>query len=198
MRTFSRLLVILALVAPTAAAAQSKPLQGLDDYVTKSMADWKIPGLALAIVRNDSVILAKGYGVRTLGKPRPGGRAHAVRHRVFLQGLHRRWRWRCWWTRARSSGTIRPRKYLPGFQLYDPYVTREITVRDLLSHRSGLARGDMLWYAAQDLPRDSILHHVRYLKPTLEPALPLRLPEHHVPRRRPAGRPGQRQDPGTR
>ena len=57
-------------------------------------------------------------------------------------------------------------KYLPGFQIYDPYVTREITVRDLLSHRSGLARGDMLWYAAQDLPRDSILYHVRYLKPS--------------------------------
>src|SRR4029079_6930910 len=69
MRTLSRLLVTLALVAPGAAVAQSKPLQGLDDYVTKSMADWKIPGLALAIVRNDSVILAKGYGVRTLGKP---------------------------------------------------------------------------------------------------------------------------------
>lgn len=56
-------------------------------------------------------------------------------------------------------------KYLPGFQLFDPYVTRELTVRDLLCHRSGLERGDFLWYGTS-YSRDEIVQRVRYLKPT--------------------------------
>jgi CubicO group peptidase (beta-lactamase class C family) len=56
-------------------------------------------------------------------------------------------------------------KYLPGFQLFDPYSTRELTVADLLSHRSGLARGDLLWYASE-YDRNEILRRVRYLKPS--------------------------------
>ena len=55
--------------------------------------------------------------------------------------------------------------YLPSFQLYDPWVTREITLRDLLSHRSGLGRrGDMLWYGSP-FDRAEILRRIRYLKP---------------------------------
>jgi CubicO group peptidase (beta-lactamase class C family) len=56
-------------------------------------------------------------------------------------------------------------KYLPAFQLYDPYATRELTVRDLLCHRAGLERGDLLWYAG-DIGRDDILRRVRHLKPS--------------------------------
>ena len=159
------LLLVVSTLSHSAADAQSKPLQGLDDYVTKSMADWKIPGLALAIVRNDSVILAKGYGVRTLGKP------DRVNERtIFAIGSSSKAFTSMAVAMLVDQGKVKwddpATKYLPGFQLFDPYVTREITVRDLLSHRSGLARGDMLWYAAQDLPRDSILYHVRYLKPS--------------------------------
>jgi len=123
--------------------------------ITKSMADWKIPGLALAIVRNDSVILAKGYGVRTLGKP-----DRVDERTLFAIGSSSKAFTSLAVAMLVDQGKVKwddpATKYLPGFQLYDPYVTREITVRDLLSHRSGLARGDMLWYA-QDLPRDSIL-----------------------------------------
>ncbi|HWZ61306.1 MAG TPA: serine hydrolase, partial [Gemmatimonadaceae bacterium] len=53
--------------------------------------------------------------------------------------------------------------YLPGFQLADPYVTREITVRDLLTHRSGLDRGELVWYQS-DFSCDTIIRHLRYLK----------------------------------
>lgn len=56
-------------------------------------------------------------------------------------------------------------KYLKGFQLYDPYVTRELTVRDLLSHRSGLTRGDGLWWATP-YSRDEVLRRIRYLEPS--------------------------------
>jgi CubicO group peptidase (beta-lactamase class C family) len=56
-------------------------------------------------------------------------------------------------------------KYLPGFQLFDPYSTRELTVSDLLTHRSGLTRGDLLWYASA-YDRNEVLRRVRYLKPS--------------------------------
>jgi CubicO group peptidase (beta-lactamase class C family) len=164
MRPVVWLLLVVSTLSHSAAQAQSKPLQGLDDYITKSMADWKIPGLALAIVRNDSVILVKGYGVRTLGKP------DRVNERtIFAIGSSSKAFTALGVAMLVDQGKVKwddpATKYLPGFQLFDPYVTREITVRDLLSHRSGLARGDLLWYA-QDLPRDSILYHVRYLKPS--------------------------------
>ena len=62
---------VLAALAgsPARLAGQTGALAGLDDYVTAAMEAWGIPGLALAVVRNDSVIYAKGYGVREVGKP---------------------------------------------------------------------------------------------------------------------------------
>ena len=60
----------LAASSPLVARAQSSnPLAGFDEYVIKGMQDWKIPGVAIGIVKNDSVIYAKGFGVRTFGKP---------------------------------------------------------------------------------------------------------------------------------
>jgi CubicO group peptidase (beta-lactamase class C family) len=163
MRTIAGLLVTF-LFSTGAAAAQAKPLKGLDDYIGKAMAQWRMPGLALAVVHNDSVVLAKGYGVRTLGS------ADRVDERtIFAIGSSTKAFTALAVAMLVDEGKVRwddpATSYLPGFQLYDPYVTREITVRDLLTHRSGLARGDMVWYAG-DLPRDSILQRVRYLKPS--------------------------------
>jgi CubicO group peptidase (beta-lactamase class C family) len=56
-------------------------------------------------------------------------------------------------------------RHLPGFQLYDPHVTRELIVRDLLTHRSGLRRADLLWYGSL-YDRDDVLRRVRHIKPT--------------------------------
>ena len=57
-------------------------------------------------------------------------------------------------------------KHLPELQLFDPYASRELTVRDLLCHRAGLDRGDLLWYAGGELSRDEILRRLRFLKPS--------------------------------
>lgn len=157
------LLVLAALRPWDAAAAQAKPLQGLDAYITRSMADWKVPGLAIAVVRNDSVVLAKGYGVRTLGRPErvDAGTLFAIGSttKAFTATLV---------AMLVDEGKVKwddpVTNYLADFRMYDPYVTRELTVRDLLTHRSGLARGDPLWYLG-DLPRDSVLHRLRYFKP---------------------------------
>jgi CubicO group peptidase (beta-lactamase class C family) len=158
-------LVLLVLLGRAGiAAAQARPLQGFDGYVTRSMAAWKIPGLAIAIVRNDSVVLAKGYGVKTLGRPDPvkpstlfaiGSSSKAFTGVAVAMLVDQ----------GKLEWDDRATQHLPGFQMYDPYVTRELTVRDLLTHRSGLAASDLMVFQPH-MTRDSILHQVRYVKPT--------------------------------
>ncbi|MBA2459369.1 MAG: serine hydrolase [Gemmatimonadales bacterium] len=145
-------------------AAQAKPLQDLEAYITRGMAQWQIPGLAIGVVRNDSVVMLKGYGVKRLGSREP-----VDERTLFAIGSSSKAFTALGVAMLVDEGKVRwddpATKYLPGFQLYDPYVTRELTVRDLLSHRSGLARGDLVWYA-QNISRDSVLHQVRYLEPS--------------------------------
>ncbi len=161
-----RLITLLFLVAVAIhpVYGQEAPLNGFDDYVNKSLRDWEVPGLAVAIVKDDRIVLAKGYGVRKHGDAAP------VNERtLFAIGSS---------SKAFTAATVAMlvdegklkwddpvTKYLPGFELYDPYVTRELKVRDLLSHRSGLERGDFLWYGSE-YDRDEILRRTRYLKPT--------------------------------
>jgi CubicO group peptidase (beta-lactamase class C family) len=156
------LLVWLSPIGPL--EAQANPLQGLDAYVSRSMADWKVPGLALAIVRNDSVVLAKGYGIRTLGKPGPvdartlfaiGSSSKAFTAMAVAMLVDQN---RVKWDDQATT-------YLPELQLYDAYATRELTVRDLLTHRSGLTAADLMLFA-EHMTRDSVLHQIRYVKPT--------------------------------
>ena len=164
-----RLLQILSLIsflllAGPRAHAQQAPLAGLDEYVTKALKDWGVPGVAVAVIKDDRVVLAKGYGVRELGKPEP-----VDERTLFAIGSSSKA-----FTAASIAMLVDDKKikwddaatqYLPGFQLYDPYVTRELTVRDLLTHRVGLERGDQLWYATS-FDRDEVLRRIRYLKPS--------------------------------
>ena len=159
------LTVLIAGSAPSRAAAQARePWAGLDAYVEAAMRTWQVPGLSLAVVRNDSVIYAKGYGVREFGRP-----DRVDERTIFAIGSA---------SKAFTSAAIamlvdekkvsldaNPSLYLPGFQLYDPYATRELTVRDLLSHRSGLARGELAWYGS-GFDRDEIVRRVRFLTPS--------------------------------
>lgn len=156
-------LLLVSLSAPVA-RAQEAPLAGFDDYINKAIKDWGVPGLAIAIVKNDKVILAKGYGVRKLGDPTPVNEKS-----LFAIGSCSKA-----FTAAAlgilvDEGKLKwddpATKHLKGFQLYDPYVTREITVRDLLSHRSGLGRrGDLLWYGS-GYDRNEVIRRIRYLEP---------------------------------
>ena len=161
------LLLLLSLVlAPAASFAQRQtdPLAGLDGYITLAMKDWNVPGLGVAIVKGDSVVYLKGFGVRELGKPDP-----VTPNTLFAIGSNTKS-----FTSAATGMLVddgkmkwddKVTKHLPSFQLFDPYVTREITIRDVLSHRSGLGRrGDMLWIAAR-YPRAEIIRRVRFLEP---------------------------------
>lgn len=138
----------------------------VDAYVTRVMRDFEVPGVALTLVKDGRVLLAKGYGVRTLGRPDPvdartlfGIASNTKAFTATALGL------------LVESGQIEwdapVVRYLPGFQMYDPFVTRELTVRDLLVHRSGLGlgAGDLLWWPPSTYDRKEIARRLRYIKP---------------------------------
>ena len=143
--------------------AQTLPA-GLEDYIERARREWNVAGLAVAIVKNDSVVLAKGFGARHVAKPEL-----VDAHTLFAIGSN---------TKAFTAAAVGlmvdagkmswddpVAKHLPAFQLFDPYATRELRIRDLLSHRSGLSRGDQIWYATP-FSRQEILQRVRYLEPS--------------------------------
>jgi CubicO group peptidase (beta-lactamase class C family) len=161
-------LILFLLFFPVFLYAQdySAKLSEIDAYAQKVQTDWKIPGLAIAIVKDDKVIFAKGYGVRDINKPEKVDEntlfAIASNSKAFTTASL---------AILIDEGKIggwddKVSKYLPEFQMYDPYVTEELTIRDLCSHRSGLDTfsGDLLWYDTT-YSTDEILRRVRFLKP---------------------------------
>lgn len=155
------MVLVLAVDAPL--AAQPAELEGLDDYVRGAMESWEVPGLGLAVVKDDSVVYARGYGVRELGTDEP-----VDENTLFAVGST---------SKAFTSALVGllvdagevawgdpVSEYLPRLELHDPWVTRELTVRDLLTHRSGLPRCDQLWYA-MEYSREEVLRRVRHCEP---------------------------------
>ena len=157
---------LLVLLIGLPAHAQEPPLEGLDAYIEEAMRQWEVPGLAIAVVKDDEIVLAKGYGLRDIGAEAP-----VDEHTVFaIASVTKSF------TAAALAMLVDEGKlgwddpvtdYLPDFQLYDPWVTREVTVRDLLSHRTGLPgvpEGEAMWYVF-GYDSDETLHRLRYLKP---------------------------------
>lgn len=143
--------------------SSADPLDGFDAYVRKAIADWEVPAFAIAVVKDGKVVFQRGYGVLELGKPAP-----ADENTLFAIGST---------TKAMTAAAIGMlvdegklswddpvTQHLPWFQLRDPFVTREITVRDLLTHRAGLPNTDFLWYEQENGAHD-ILSRMRYAPP---------------------------------
>ncbi|GJQ21399.1 MAG: serine hydrolase [Bacteroidia bacterium] len=136
----------------------------LDDYVRAVMEKFDVPGVSLAVVKNGRVVVAKGYGVKELGKSEPvdartlfGIASNTKAFTATALGLlveEEKLKW---------DGRVID--YLPWFQLSDPYVTRELTIRDLLVHRSGLGlgAGDLLWWPPSKYSRKEIARRLRYI-----------------------------------
>jgi CubicO group peptidase (beta-lactamase class C family) len=152
----------LVALAPLAVDAQ-EPFPGLDAYVNQTLATWHVPGVSIGIVRNDTVLYTKGYGVRAFGAAAP-----VDDHTLFEIGSSSKAFTATLVAMLVGDGKMRwdahVTDYLPGFRLYDPYASAELTLRDALTHRSGLARGELVWLGA-GISRDEVLHRVRYLKP---------------------------------
>jgi len=158
-------IVLVALTLVTVARAQSPP-PDLDAYVAASMKTFNVPGMAVAIVKDGKIIVAKGYGVRKLGDPTP-----VDEFTLFGIGSNTKA-----FTAAALATLIDEGKLswddpvyqrLPGFVMYDPYVAHEMTIRDLLTHRSGmgLGEGDLLFWPHTTYTRDEIIYKLRFMKP---------------------------------
>ncbi len=160
-----RPLVLLSALSLAGTSLAAQLPRDLDTYVTRVMHDFEVPGLALAIVQDGRVLLAKGYGIRKLGEPTPvdertlfGIASNTKAFTATALGIlveEGKLRW--------DAPVI---DYLPGFAMYDPFVTRELTIRDLLVHRSGLGlgAGDLLWWPTSTYDRKEIARRLRYIK----------------------------------
>jgi len=156
--------LFFGLILTSSAFAQPAPLAGFNEYAEKARIDWEVPGMAIAIVKDDKIVFAKGFGVRKLGETAP-----IDEKTIFAIGSSSKAFTTASLAMLVDEGKIkwddRVSKYLPEFEVYDPYVTRELTIRDLITHRSGLERGDFLWYGTEN-SRAEILRRTRFIKPT--------------------------------
>ena len=156
-----------AFLSAASAAAQTPPQDSkaaeLDSYVAQAVKDWHATGLAIAVVKDGRIVFEKGYGVREVNKPAPFDTTTLSAIASTTKAIT-----------AAAMGMLVDEgkvkwddpvtKHLPSFQLYDPYVTREITIRDLLTHRAGLGNADYLW-ALSDLPANEMINKLRLIKP---------------------------------
>lgn len=157
-------IILATLPFTTPNALAQDPLGELDTYVMRVMQDWEAPGIAVAVVKDDSVVFAKGFGVREVGGGDP-----VDEHTVFAIASTSKAFTAAALGMLVDEGRLRfsdrVTDHLLGFELFDPWVTRELMVRDLLCHRSGLPRGDRLWYGSP-FDREEVLERVRLLEPT--------------------------------
>lgn len=166
---WTALLIALILNLFNAGYAQTPtPLNGIDTYIEKALADWNIPGLAIVVVKDDQVVLAKGYGIREMNTKKS-----VDANTIFVIASN---------TKAFTATALgllvqegkiswdNPvLKYLPDFQLYDPVATRKITIRDLLCHRAGLSTwgGDLTWDESI-YDRAEVIRRIRFQKPVFD------------------------------
>ena len=168
--SFLAVLATLSATTPTTTLAQRRPAAppGLDarfdaqiDSVLKA---WKVPGVGIAVVHKGKVILAKGYGYKDAAARAPVTAQTkfaigSVTKSFVVTGLA---------TQVKQGALEwdKPvREYLTDFRLYDPVATESMTTRDLVSHRSGLPRHDLLWGRGV-FTREELYQRLRYLEPT--------------------------------
>lgn len=152
--------------APAIAAIAPASAYDLEQDVTRTMKAFDVPGIAIAVVKDGQVIAARGFGVRKLGEPaKVDGKTLfeiASNSKAFTAAAL---------AMLVDEGKLKwddpVVKHLPDFQMYDAYVTREMTVRDLLTHRSGLGlgAGDLLWWPTTNFSTDEIIEKLRYIRP---------------------------------
>ena len=160
------LVCVVTLTSTAYSQSRSNPPAGLEDYVARVLKAFDVPGVSVSIVKDGRVALAKGYGVRKLGESTPVDAqtlfSIASNSKLFTAtalGLLVEEGKLAW-----DAPVI---TYLPWFQMWDPYVTRELTIRDLLVHHSGLGlgAGDLLWWPTSNLDRKEVTRRLRFIRP---------------------------------
>jgi CubicO group peptidase (beta-lactamase class C family) len=152
--------VLTGLLAPDICySASADPLAGLSQTAESARAQWNAPGLAAAVVKDDRVVFMQGFGVRNLGQDSP-----VDVHTAFTIAST---------TKAFVAVALGMLvddgkldwddpivKHLPEFRVADPRVTLQATIRDALTHRTGIAAENSLWFRGFD--RATLIHHMRY------------------------------------
>jgi CubicO group peptidase (beta-lactamase class C family) len=159
--------LLAALVVVLGASAQdadvSKRLEGFDDYMAKVLKDWNGPGIGVGIVVGDKLVFAKGYGYRDYGSKLPFTPATvcpiASNTKLFT---------------AVAAGMLvddgkltwdKPvRESVPSVRFYNDELNSNVTLRDMLSHRTGITRHDTIWYKS-DFSRKELFERLKYLEP---------------------------------
>ena len=144
------------------AQAQEDPLAGLDDYIEKKIQKWQIPGIAVAVVKDGKVVLAKGYGTRTVGKKEP-----VDENTLFAIGSNTKYFTATALAMLVDEGKIQwddlMLERLPGFQVGDSLVTSQTTIRDALSNRTGVHGGFFEFRSRPSLSRKEVLGLMKHL-----------------------------------
>ncbi len=148
-------------------AKTKKALEGFDDVITKGLAAIKVPGMAIAVVKDNEIVYAKGFGMRDVEKNLPmtpdtllaiGSSSKAFT--TFALGT------------LVDAGKVewdKPvRNYIPWFKLYDAQAGDRLTPRDLVTHRSGLPRHDLVWYNNTTATREQLVRSLAYLPPSAD------------------------------
>jgi CubicO group peptidase (beta-lactamase class C family) len=136
----------------------------LEGIIEAERQRFGLPGCAVAVVRGDEVLVARGFGTRDLAGERP-----VSKHTLFAIGSSTKAFTASLCGALVDDGLLewdRPvRHYLPRLRMHDPVATELLTVRDMLSHRSGLPRHDLLWYGNEKLRRDDLVERLQHLQP---------------------------------
>jgi CubicO group peptidase (beta-lactamase class C family) len=162
------LVALLAFAAARPAQAQEPSvdakLTGFDETMAQIVKDWNVPGIGVGIVVKDRLVFAKGYGYRDYGKKLPFTSKTTIpiasNTKLFTAvacGL------------LIEDGKLAwdepVRKFVPGIQFYDDDLNRQVSIRDMLSHRTGITRHDTIWYKS-DFTRRELFERLKYLEPT--------------------------------
>jgi CubicO group peptidase (beta-lactamase class C family) len=169
--TVTTLLLLLLIISQNSSAQTndfSKKLKGFDQTIEKILKDWNVPGCGIGIVVKDTLVFAKGYGYRDLENKLP-----VTPNTLFQIASNTKL------FTATAVGFLveegkldwdKPIKnYVPQIQFYNDELNANVTIRDMLSHRTGISRHDAIWYKS-DFTRQELFDRIKYL----EPSIPLR------------------------
>jgi len=161
--------MLAVLAAPLRAAEVKAPdparrLDGFDAYMQKVLKDWNVPGIGVAVIAKDKVIFAKGFGYRDYGQKLP----FTTRTVVPIASNTKLFT-------ATAAGLLvedgklewdKPvRQFVPSIQFYNDELNSTVTIRDMLSHRTGITRHDTIWYKS-DFTRKELFERLKYLEPS--------------------------------
>ncbi|MGH7521110.1 MAG: serine hydrolase [Gemmatimonadales bacterium] len=163
---FAVLVLVVVLCSRAHAQATSTParLAGFDAYMNQVMRDWNVPGIGVGVVVKDKLVFARGYGYRDYGKKLPFTPTTVVpiasNTKLFTAigvGL------------LVDEGKLdwdKPvRQFVPRVRFYDDALNASVNIRDMLAHRTGVTRHDMIWYKSP-FTREELFERLQYLEPS--------------------------------